>query len=284
MKKINCMISALMILGVFVACGNKNKPKKLEEPLPLNISVFLDLSDRLTRDLSPSQISRDTAIIGYVTDWLKEKTVGAKILQSKNRMKILFYPAPKSSDIATLASELYFDVAKFKGVEKRKALEGYPSDGTESLKSKFQKNLAAIYDKTVDEKDWVGCDIWDFFSSKKVDAQCVENGFRNILIILTDGYLYEANHKEVDGHAYSYISPKTLSDSTSSLIVKRDVLNDLEVAVLEINPYDIKHRDKMKEVLESWLQAMGVAEEHVTVAETDLPVHVKTIVRSFLEK
>ena len=57
---------------------------------PLNISIYLDLSDRLKRNLTPSQKDRDLAIVGHVADYFRAQTVGPKILQSKNNIKVLY--------------------------------------------------------------------------------------------------------------------------------------------------------------------------------------------------
>lgn len=271
---------ALMIC-LLSACGGKkqggtetNTGKPTEKTL--NISVFLDLSDRLIRDMTPSQMSRDTAIIGFLADYFKAKTLGPQILKSKNSMKIFFYPTPQSTDIATLASGLSVEMDKYQGKARRIALE--------EMKGKFQENLTQIYKRTIEEKNWIGCDIWDFFSSKKVDIQCVRKDARNILVILTDGYLFDANHKIENGTAYSYILPQTLKLPESSLIVKRDGLNNLEVRILELNPYSMEQRDKMVPVLEDWLVGMGVEKEHITVAETDLPINTQTVIRSFMDE
>lgn len=275
---------SLIITGVISSCGSKTGNKDndgatgvnaTDTEKPLNISIFLDLSDRLTRDMEPSQMSRDTTIIGYILDYFKAQTLGPQILKSKNSIKVFFYPTPKSSKIATLANDLSVDISQLNGKDKRIALE--------DMKSKFQKSLTQIYNETLSEENWIGCDIWDFFSSKKVDIQCIRKNARNILFILTDGYLYDKNHKINEGDAYSYILPQTLQKTKSSLIVKRDGLENLEVCILEINPYDIKHRDQMITILENWLQAMGVSKENINVSETDLPTNTRTIVKSFFE-
>lgn len=274
---------SFIIIGGASSCGgasNKGNDgtsvNRTDTEKPLNISIFLDLSDRLTRDLEPSQMSRDTAIIGSILDYFKAKTLGPQILKSKNNIKVFFYPTPKSSKITTLANDLSVDISQLSGKDKRIALE--------EMKGKFQKSLAQIYSETLSEKNWIGCDIWDFFSSKKVDVQCMRKDSRNILFILTDGYLYDENHKSNDGTAFTFILPQTLKDPNSSLIVKRDGLEDLEVCILEVNPYDMKHRDQMITILENWLQAMGVKKENMNVGETDLPTNTKTIVKSFLDK
>ena len=279
MKKITISTSTLFLVCLFMAtiisCTDKKKNNENTTQRPLNISIYLDLSDRLVRDMQPSQVSRDTAAVGYILDYFKRQTMGPRILQSQNRLKVFFYPSPNSSDIATLAGELDINMAQLKGVEKRKKLE--------SMKSLFQKNLSQIYNKTISEHEWIGCDIWDFFSSKKVDAQCIKNGARNILIILTDGYLYAANNKIKEGNAYSYILPQTLKEE-APLIVRRKGLENLEVGVFEINPYSKEEGYKLILILENWLKNMGISEEHLVVAETDLPTNTQTLLKSFLEK
>lgn len=279
MKKITISTSILFLVCLFMAtiisCTDKKKNNENTTQRPLNISIYLDLSDRLVRDMQPSQVSRDTAAVGYILDYFKRQTMGPRILQSQNRLKVFFYPSPNSSDIATLAGELDINMAQLKGVEKRKKLE--------SMKSLFQKNLSQIYNKTISEHEWIGCDIWDFFSSKKVDAQCIKNGARNILIILTDGYLYAANNKIKEGNAYSYILPQTLKEE-APLIVRRKGLENLEVGVFELNPYSKEEGYKLIPILENWLKNMGISEEHLVVAEIDLPTNTQTLLKSFLEK
>lgn len=281
MKTRNILIAICTLLlcrGIY-SCGsndnNKTSPETNKETkAPLNISIYLDLSDRLIRrDITPSQKDRDLTIVGYIADYFKAQTLGPQILQSKNNIKVFFYPAPNNSDIATLAADLSLDITEYQGKDKRIALN--------EMKEKFTKNLDAIYDKTIQAYNWIGCDIWDFFSNKNVDTQCIRKGFRNMLIILTDGYLYDMKHKVQDGNAYSYVTPTTLKDKNSSLIVKRTGLEDLEVCILEVNPYDINHRDQLVSVLENWLKAMDV--QKLTVAETDLPINTQTIIKSFLE-
>lgn len=264
--------------------GDKNTDNGVvsKSDQPLNISIYLDLSDRLTRELTPSQKDRDLAIVGHIIDYFKAQTSGPKIMQSKNNIKVFFYPAPNSSDIATLAEELSVDMDKYAGVDKRIVLDGHGDKL--GIKDKFTKNLTAIYDKTIEANKWPGCDIWDFFSNKNVDTQCIRDGFRNILIILTDGYLFDEKHKVKDGDAYSYVTPVTLKNPNTSLIVKRTGLDNLEVRILEVNPTDINHRDQLKKVLENWLEGMGVKPENITVSETDLPTNTKTIIDSFLNQ
>lgn len=275
-KLISIGLLAVAVMSVVLsACGNKSKAVDVEnvEKLPLNISVYLDLSDRLTRDLTPSQMERDTAVINHLIDlFIEDCLKNGKIVKSKNHFQVFFYPAPQNSEIALLARGLNIDLSKSE-VGKKKGL-------LKNMKAQFQTNLEQIYNDAIQEQKWVGCDIWGFFSNKTVDNLCVREGYRNILVILTDGYLYHAENKVVDGNSYSYVLPQTLELKNSSLIVKRKDLSNLEVLMLEVNPYSPKQHDALIAILEKWFIGMGV--EKFVVSETSLPVNTAVYIDNFV--
>lgn len=277
MKKTIISFIALFTLLSVSSCGGEKKKEETAPAKALNISVYLDLSDRLVRPLTPDQTYRDTAIVNYLIDYFRTETLGPTILKSENKMKVFFYPSPNDSQISMLAQGLNVDIGAKKGVEKRKALD--------EMKEVFQRNLTQIYNQTLQQQDWVGCDIWDFFSNKKVDNLCVKSGARNIIVILTDGYIYYDNNKIQEGNAYSYILPQTLAIEGSSLIDRRNGElkgKGLEVLMLEVNPYQPSHSQKMQSVLEDWFRAMGV--EKFVVAETDANLtNTQTIIKNFLD-
>ena len=130
------------------------------------------------------------------------------------------------------------------------------------------------------DKNWIGSDIWGFFK-KQVDTYCIREDARNVIVILTDGYLFYAPNKQKDGNNYSYILPQTLTNPNSGLIVSRQGLEDLEVLMLEINPYDPKHQDQMEAILQNWFKNMGV--QNMYVGETDQPSNTKLIIDKFLK-
>jgi len=151
------------------------------------------------------------------------------------------------------------------------------------MKAEFQQNLGQIYNETLEAKKWVGCDIWDFFSSKKVDDYCVRPNSRNVIIILTDGYLNFSGHNFQEGDSYSYISEK---DGAKGPLIDRRIgeLKDkgLEILLLEMNPIKITHRDKMKETLENWFKSMGIEKVVISETEADM-VATETIIKNFLD-
>ncbi|MDE5744170.1 MAG: hypothetical protein K2H84_00750 [Paramuribaculum sp.] len=229
----------------------------------------------MERDLVPSQTERDSLIIDYLIDIFIDDCVNqGKIINSRNHFQIFFHPAPQISEIATLAKGLNLDMSDIQFAEKKKVLK--------AMKDSFRANISQIYQSTLSAKKWIGSDIWGFFSNKKVDAQCIREGYRNILVILTDGYLFYGPNKIHDGNSYSYILPQTLKDSQSSLIVKRDGLRDLEVLMLEVNPYTPLDEDRLIAVLNKWFDDMGV--EKFVVADTDMPVNTENIIRNFISQ
>lgn len=271
------MMSSVVVL---VACGGKGSNEKSDAEsaktnsamMPLNISIYLDLSDRLERQMFPSQKERDIEIVNYLTEILKNHAVAQKILPSKDRIKVFFYPAPNDSKIALLSKDLEMDLSKAQPAEKKQMLLDF--------QDKFATSLTKIYDATLEGKNWIGSDIWGFFK-KQIDTYCIREDARNVIVILTDGYLFYAPNKLKDGDNYSYILPQTLSNPNSGLIISRQGLENIEVLMLEVNPLDPKHQDRMESILQNWLQGMGVKKMYV--GETDQPSNTKLIIDKFMK-
>ena len=83
------------------------------------------------------------------------------------------------------------------------------------------------------------------------------------------------------GEAYSYVLPQTLAVPGSSLICKRKGLSDLEVLVLEVNPYSPAQRDRLFDVLTTWFTDMEVGK--LSIVQTDLPSNVAPYIENFLK-
>ena len=240
---------------------------------PWNISIYLDLSDRLIRDMAPSQKDKDIQIVNYMTEILKNHSVAQKILPSRDRIKVFFYPAPKGPKISLLSNDLEMDLSRAQPAEKKKILTEF--------QDKFATSLTQIYDATLQTRNWIGSDIWGFFK-KQVDTYCVREDSRNIIVILTDGYIFHAQNKVKDGDNYSYILPQTLSNPNSGLIVSRQGLEDLEVLILEVNPMNPTQQGQMENILMNWFSGMGVQKFYV--GETDLPSNTKLIIDKFMKE
>ncbi|MBQ0103480.1 MAG: hypothetical protein KBS99_04820 [Prevotellaceae bacterium] len=283
-KNVKLIISiiAIIFVGIFTACGgvdstNKKSnggttPTGTNTKKALNVSIYLDLSDRLEREMSPSQSERDIEIVMYMAAIVKSHAVSQKIVPSTDRIKVFFYPSPNDSKINLLSQDLELDLGKAQPSEKKKLLNEF--------EAKFESSLSQIYETTLAQKNWIGSDIWGFFK-KQVDTYCIKEEARNIIVILTDGYIFDTNNKQIDGDNYSYILPQTLQNPKSGLIVSRQGLKNLEVLMLEVNPYDPKHQDQMESIITNWFQGMEIQNSYVGM--TDQPSNTKLIIDKFMK-
>ncbi len=246
---------------------------------PLNLIILLDLSDRLVHNNIVPQKDNDIELIKHILYTFKYNSFHpGPFMKCKNHFQIIFYPSPTGSpQISSLANQMDIDLAPLAAGAKKKAIN--------DAESNIPSALSRIYDQTIQNKKWVGCDIWGLFSYGKIDNICIRKGYRNVLVILSDGYIYHQDNKQKQGNNYSYILPQTLKVSGSGLINGRDKklpqLNNLEVLILEVNPYDIKDFPKMQNIISNWLGAMGVIKYQIVT--TDLPVNTKPVIDNFLK-
>lgn len=275
-KLLYAVLTIGLIITIFAisSCNGEDSKVAQTQGRPLNISVFVDLSDRIKNDKVPNQIERDTDLINTLIDkFISESVNGGKLLKSRNRFNIFFYPSPPNGTVMTLAKGLNVDLAKLQGAAKKQALI--------KMKETIDTNLAQIYSLAIKANKFDGCDIWGFFTNKRVDNLCIEYGYRNILVILTDGYIYHEQNKKQDGTSYSYISRTNIDKPGTSLIVGRSGLADLEVLVLEISPEKVSQESVMQSIIENWLKGMGV--KHYLVAPTGLSNETKNYIDNFLK-
>lgn len=241
--------------------------------LPLNLSIYIDLSDRVIKNNGAvPQLENDTALINYIFEQFVNRCK-TNILENKDHFQILFYPQPSQSNINSIAKSLNLDLSKIEITGKKNAVKNFQAS--------YKQNLSTIYNLSIESKKFIGSDIWGFFSDKKVDQICMRDGYRNIIIILTDGYIFHAENKIKDGNAYSYVLPQTLSNPSSSLIVKRNGLENLEVLLLELNPYELNEYDRMHKVISDWFNAMGV--NKISINKTDIEANTEAIIENFLK-
>lgn len=243
--------------------------------MPLNVVVFLDLSDRVTKNSDgTTQLDKDISIVNHLATIVSEKAYKNNIRKAKDCFKVIFYPAPEDSTINDLAKKLDIDMSSYQKIELQKKM-----DDVHNLSKTVNDNLKVIYDNTIEQHNFVGCDIWGFFNTKAKNY-CVKPEYRNILVLITDGYIYHKDNllKNQDNQT-TYITPKSLSQNCD-LIPGSDNLSDLEILMLEVNADPITDFTKIKQTVTTWFKAMGA--KKYNIVETDLPNNTKTIVDNFL--
>ncbi|MGO2103750.1 MAG: hypothetical protein ACTH3E_11980 [Psychroflexus halocasei] len=304
MKKIIYLFAITLLLG---SCGDekhndsKTENKNIKESSikkkdkQLNITILLDLSDRIEPTKYPNKpehFERDIEIVNYFTEVFKKDMEKKGAFMANGKMKVIFSPRPKDEEINQIASELSVDLSKTKNTKEKKRV-------FDNVSSNFRKNLERIYSKTIETKIYPGSDIWRFFKNDVSDYAISENKeYRNILVILTDGYLYHKDSKDKNGNRSMSLLPKNVKanglrsnkwkekfeEGNYGYISTRDDLENLDVLVLEISPssQDKDDEDVIKAYLKKWFNEMNV--NKFELYNSDLPEYTKTRIDKFINE
>ena len=269
----------------------------------LNINILWDLSDRidpLRNPTSPQHYERDIEAIKTITSIFKKDMEKKGTYKAKGKIKIFFTPTPDNPKINTIAGNLFCDLSSYsgEGANKRKK-EMY-----DSVESRFSKNTSEIYRLTIEsnknKKQWDGSDVWRFFKNDVKDY-CVDptGNYRNILVILTDGYIYHKDSRDKQGNRTAYILPEllkpfrnnsnwltTFTNGNYGLISTRKDLQNLDVLVLEITPSKEYKNDEdiLKTYLGKWFEEMGITKSNYACYNSDLPEYTKKKIENFLNR
>jgi hypothetical protein len=269
----------------------------------LNINILWDLSDRidpLTNPASPEHYERDIEVIKTITSFFKKDMEKRGAYKAKGRIKVFFTPTPENERINTIAGNLSCDLSSFTGDganKKKKEMH-------DSIETRFFKNANEIYRLTIDnnkgKKQWDGSDVWRFFKNDVKDYCIASSGnYRNILVILTDGYIYHRDSRDKQKNRTAYILPELLKPFRNNpnwqtafisgnygLISTRKDLQNLEVLVLEITPSKEYKNDEdiLKTYLGKWFEEMGIPKSNYACYNSDLPEYSKKKIESFLNR
>ena len=284
------MVLLFIIALLFASCTNSNSPtpenhEKNLNAASLNITVFLDLSDRidtLKYPGKPQQYQKDISDIACIVDVFKQKLEHKKIYDLNDKLRVLFHPLPVDDSIATIASRLSIDLA---GQDRTEILEIY-----HNIDELFLSNCDQLYsivrNYSGQQERFPGSNIWRFIKDNRDQFVNDDTTFRNILFIITDGYMYYDTDHLQDGKRYNFIEresshlkrfrdPQQLEtnfekDDYGFIPVQQD-LSNLEIYVIEVSPDQAYPRDYdiLKRYWEKWFDEMNV--KKYRFIESNLP-------------
>lgn len=255
----------------------------------LNISLFLDLSDRISPTKYPNQsmeyYQRDLGYISSISKAFNLHVRSKKIIQMNDRIQIFFDPAPSNPEINSLAKQLKIELTK----------DNVTKDKLSRINSDYSNLTKQIYELAISDNHYIGSDIWRFFKSNAKDY-CIKEGYRNILVIFTDGYVYHEDTKLMEGNKSSYLTPSVISkfglnksnwnqimaDKDYSFITPTSGLDSVEILVLGINPSKNNpyEEDVIKSYWNNWFDKMGV--KKYLIRTTDLPSNLDEVIQDFI--
>ena len=270
--KVNIKLIGLISLFLF-SCKNDNTEAEVDIPMVkdvsenLNISILLDLSDRICPTKYPNATMdyylRDVGYVNSVSETFTDHVRGKKVRRVDDKIQLFFDPPPFNPEINKISKDLKIGINK-NNVTKELITQTKSTYVTEPLK---------IYKLAIKDNNYVGSDTWKFFKYK-INDYCIEDNYRNILVILTDGYIYFQDSKIKEQNQTSYLTPELIrtnglnksnwseimSNKRFGFIPVNQDLSNLEILVLGINP-DIKNsyeEEVIKAYWTHWFEAMKV--------------------------
>lgn len=292
MKK-TIFYAAILLALLFAGCKPTSVNENTEEPKQLNISILLDLSDRISPSVhpaSPTHQERDLAIINGIVEFFKKDMEDRGAFDANGRIQVFMEPAPAIPNIDQLQSHLIVDCSKMDVKQKKEIYDNITTD--------FSETLQEIYMQTIAGNKFPGSDIWRFFQNKAKDY-CIARDtiYRNVLVILTDGYIYDPTTAQKAGNRVQSLIGKTIgkyrqsadpiaamqSDDFGLIVPQGICLDNLEVLVLEVAPEKNSQKDEqiLGYCLDKWLKEMGVS--HHAVYMTDLPANTSRRIEQFFD-
>jgi hypothetical protein len=281
-----------MIISLVSCCKKIDPPKTPAgnevDSNNINVSILIDLSDRIAPQTNPNPtmqyFQRDTEYIKAIEKGFSDHIKSKKIITYDDQMQVFFNPEPLDPKMNQFTKDL--KVAFDKNTSK---------DYFASVDKKYSELPLNIYQSAIHDGNYVGSDIWEFFKNK-VNDYCIKSDKRNILFILTDGYIYHENtkfeEKKENSYKTSYLTTKlikannlTTSDFKNvikkngySFVKANDDLSNLEVIVLGINPEKGNPFEEavIKEYWENWFKEMKI--KNYQIKSADLPSNLEPII------
>jgi hypothetical protein len=297
MKNTLLKMAMSLLLILFFSCKDepKNEEKEAVTKKPVaenyNISILLDLSDRISLKKNPNPAmeyyQRDLGYIKSVSEAFTQHLKTKRIRQIDDKMQLFFNPEPLDSEINSISKNLRI------AIDKNNASSSFLN----SINANYASKTSKIYDFALKDDHYIGSDIWNFFDAKAKD-QCIEDNYRNILIVLTDGYMFHENTVIKDKNRTSYITPelirksglntnewkKKFDEQDFGFIKVNDDLSNLEVLVLGINPNKKNPYEEkvIKAYWNKWFTEMKI--KHFEIKNADLPSNMEKIIQDFILK
>lgn len=299
MKKIILKTILFTVLVCLFSCESNKEPiedsssseentTSKKENNNLNINILLDLSDRIDPEKYPNSsmeyYQRDAQYINIIAQTFIKHLKSKKVILLNDKMSLYFSPEPSNPEINSISKELKVNFDR-----------NSSKHSLSATAEKYKTLPVKIYESAIKDKNYVGSDIWRFFKDN-VKNYCVEDDYRNILVILTDGYMYHKNSEITEGNQTTFLTPQLIrqfhlnnSDWKQKIekeqygfIPAENELNNLEVLVIGIRP-DEKNPfegDIIKAYWEEWLKQMNISK--FKLLNNDLPSNLEKPISEFL--
>ena len=309
----NNILLAIALLTVSTGCGDADAGtertaqamQKSEATAPnavkardarsLNINILVDLSNRIdpaASPKSPDQLERDLAVVRYFAGLFRQDVNAKGAFKANSSLRVFFHPEPRVAEVSDAAQRLVAECRSGNTAEVSKRNQSI----YRGLDSNLNLGMRTIYGKSIQLKQYPGSDIWRFMKDE-AGLKCIRdtNQYRNILVMLTDGYLYHRSGLESRGNRHNHIE-RNLAHFTrfrDRRVLERDFdagdygfipvadLQGLEVLVMEVSPAEAHPQDFdiMRRYWEKWLTEMKV--DRHAFFKSQQPAYVENLLNGY---
>jgi hypothetical protein len=305
MKK---LLVCAIISGMFLSCVSESENKKKSENIKtqktvkvnkasvnLNISILLDLSDRIdtVKYNNPSMqfYKRDVGYLKSVAEAFANEISHKKSRHLDDKIQLYFDPEPLNPKINDLSNQLKIHVNRDNGTL------AYINE----ISTIYNSVGLEIYEQALkDANHDAGSDTWGFFKNK-VQDYCIDKNYRNVLVILTDGYIFYEDSNLNEDNSSTYITSNKirnkklnksnwksiLESNKHGFITLEQDLSNLEVLVLGVNPIKSDNNnydyDVLRKYWSDWLYGMGLKKGNFEFKMADLPSNMDKIIKGFIQ-
>jgi len=263
---IGSVVTLLATLTCLSAAMKKNgkEPAKLHLP-QYNICLLLDLSDRISPTSEPLQRTKDRQAIAGILELFEEQVKSRLFVNSTDviRVGVADQPTGYGETLLRITDVMTIDMGRLKATKKR---EQFPR-----LKEQFLARVDELYQVACANTAFEGADIWRFFREdldKYRVSETAGRPIRNILVVLTDGYITFGNQKtrpRKDNRA-SFMNVARFRHngweqefvSGNHGLMSGGKHPEWEVLVLEVSPKRTEDLPIITKYWSQWFEEMGI--------------------------
>lgn len=188
---------------LLVACGKKPDtsptPPQPKQVKHLSITVVPDLSNRINPGIYRHAVTDQQVLEALVDHFRKVPAYYRRTMNQKDRLQVRMINAKLEPFWGPLKEQMQLDLGAFgtKQGERIKYINGTAAKNLASDQQAFKEAYGQLYANV--GKNYVGADLWGFFDqnldasffglSNPLNTPEVKDISRNVLILLTDGYL-----------------------------------------------------------------------------------------------
>jgi hypothetical protein len=274
-------------------------------PTSLNLIIVPDLSNRIIDTVNnPDQVKSDTALLNFIWRVFVDKTKLKK--DSKDRLVLdVTDEGQAGGRFRNFANELLFDLSEHKNQSNRLYFD--------KIGDRFQRSVAGLYSLALQNP--IGADYHNYFENKLpslIKQSTLFDNYRNVLVIITDGYLeaqsnirtgtwaYTGTISERNSVSRAMRSGQSLQEASIKYLRPIQIVpgkfSDLEILVIEVHartkrspfekdaPGTVDDYAILRHQWTNWFSLLGVknANDDIFIRKNDATTITKNTILEFL--